>query len=372
MNAEHPAVARLERTGWTAVKVAFVALVLMLVLNPATKGRSGFASSGMETVLPAHIRASGLYAINAGMAGAMSELSVKPGEFVAAGQLLGVIVNPEIDGLVERTRRRMELAETRLTRPHGAVAQPQQRWLDEQHAAATRNLQAAEQRLREFSLADAEQTYARTKADAGRIRTLLDQHLATAREAEDAQRQADNELRNLTARRESGARLRQELEAAQSQVKMARLQLDSAVPPPPADSGYTRLEFEEAKSAYDTLIARRDGLRITAERSGTVIQVNATQGGAVQEGAVLFQIANSTNLHFDVSAPATIAKAVHAGDSVLVRVPTDPPSEVPARVAQVLLEPDPQQLSYLIRVTIPNPAPDRLLVGLEGAVAFSH
>ena len=372
MNPENPTVAKLERTGWTAVKVAFIALVLMLVLNPATKGRSGFASSGMETVLPAHIRASGLYAINASMAGTVTELSVKPGDFVAAGQLLAVIVNPEIDGLVERTRRRMELAEARLAPPQAPTAPPQRRWLDEQHASAERNLRAAEQRLRDFSLADAEQTYARAKADAGRIRSLLDRHLATDREAEDSQRQADHEFRNLSARRESGARLGQELEAAQSQVKMARLQLDSAVPPPPADSGYARLEFEEAKSAYDTLIARRDGLRVTAERGGTIIQVNATQGGAIQEGAVLVQIANSTNLHFDVSAPATIAKAVHAGDAVLVRVPTDPPSEVPARVAQVLLEPDPQQLSYLIRVTIPNPAPDRLLVGLEGAVAFSH
>ncbi len=372
MNAEHPAVARLERTGWTVVKVAFVALVLMLVLNPATKGRSGFSSTGLETVLPARIRAAGLYAVNAGMSGTMTELSVKAGATVEAGQLLGVIANPDIEGLVERTRRRMELAEARLARPQAPTAQPQQRWLDEQHASAARNLLAAEQRLREFSLADAEQSHARAKADAGRIRTLLEQHLATSREAEDAQRQADNELRNLNARREAGARLRQELEAAQSQVKMARLQLDSAITASPADSGYARLEFEEAKAAYENLTARREGLRVVAERSGTVIQVNATQGGAVQEGVVLFQIANSTNLHFDVSAPASVAKAVHAGDSVLVRVPTDPPSEVPARVAQVLLEPDPQQLSYLIRVTIPNPAPDRLLVGLEGAVAFNH
>lgn len=372
MNVEHPAVAKLERTGWAVVKVAFIALVLMLVLNPATNGRSGFASSGMETVLPARIRAAGLHAINAGMSGTMTELSVKPGETVEAGQLLGLIANPDIEGLVERTRRRMELAEARLSRSQAPAAQPQRRWLDEQHAAAARNLQAAEQRLHEFSLAGAEQIYARAKADAGRVRALLEQHLATAREAEEALRQADNELRNLNARRESGARLGQELEAAQSQVKMARLQLDSSVTAPPADSGYARLEFEEAKAAYENLTARRDGLRVVAERSGTVIQVNATRGGAVQEGAVLFQIANSTNLHFDVSAPATVAKAVHAGDAVLVRVPTDPPSEVPARVAQVLLEPDPQQLSYLIRVTIPNPAPDRLLVGLEGAVAFNH
>ena len=373
MPVEHPVVIKLERFGWTAVKVAFVALVLMLVLNPATKGRTGFASTGLETVLPAHIKAAGLYGINAELAGTIAELPVKTGDTVASGQLLAVISNPEIEGLVERARRRMDLAAERMTQPKG-TPQPQRNWLDEQRASAARNLRAAEQRLQEFSLADAEQPYQRAKANAGRIRTLLDRQLATAREAEDAQREADNELRNLNGRREAAARLRQELEGAQSQMKMAQLQIDSSTPATPAaaDSGYARLEYEEAKAAFETLAGRLGGLRLVAEHPGTVIQVNATLGGAVQEGAVLIQIANSGNLHFDVSAPATVAKGVKVGDAVLVRVPTDPPTETPARVSQVLLEPDPRQLSYLIRVTIPNPAPDRLLVGLEGAVAFSH
>jgi multidrug efflux pump subunit AcrA (membrane-fusion protein) len=370
MNPEHPNVVILERIGWTVVKVAFVALVLMLVLNPATKGRAGFASTGLETVLPAQIKAAGLFKINAELSGTVTELAVKPGDTVEPGQLLAVIENPEIEGLVERARRRMELAGERLSQP-AATAQPQRRWLDEQYAAAVRNLRAAEQREREFSAADSEQSYARARANAERVKALLDQRLATAREAEDAQREAAGELRNLKARREAGVRLQQELEAAQSQVKMAKFQLDSASPVV-ADTAYTKLEFEEAKAAYETLAGRRSGLRVVAERGGTVIQVNATQGGPVQEGAVLVQIASSSNLHFDVSAPASVAKGVHPGDQVLVRVPTDPPAEVPARVSQVLLEPDPQQLSYLIRVTIPNPAPDHLLVGLEGAVSFNH
>jgi multidrug efflux pump subunit AcrA (membrane-fusion protein) len=370
MNPEHLSVVNLERIGWTVVKVAFVSLMLMLVFNPATKGRAGFSGTGLETVLPARIKAAGLVAINAELSGTVTELSVKPGDTVVPGQVLALISNPDIEGLVERAKLRMELAAERLSQPK-STAQPQRRWLDEQYAAAVRNLRAAEQRARDFSLADAEQPYARARANAERIKSLLERRLATAREAEDAQREADNELRNLNARREVGARLAQELEAAQSQVKMARLQLDSSTPAV-ADSGYARLELEEAQAAYRKLEARRGELRVVAERGGTVIHVNTTAGGTVQEGAVLFQIADSAKLHFDVSAPATIAQRVHAGDSVLVRVPTDPPAEVPARVAQVLLEPDPLQQSYLIRVTIPNPAPDRLLVGLEGAVAFNH
>jgi multidrug resistance efflux pump len=374
MHVEHRSIARLEEIGWAVVKIAFVAMILMLVLNPATKGRAGFAESGLQTVLAAHIKAAGLFSINAELSGTMTQLAVKAGDTVESGQLLGVIANPDIEGLVARARRRMELARERMAKP-AAPAQPQQsRWLDEQHASAVRGLRAAEQRLRDFSLTDAEQAYLQAAGNAERVQALLGQGLATRREADEAQRQADNERRGMNARREVGARLRQELEAARSQVKMAKLQLDSLASAPVAApaSGYSQLEFEEAQAAYDSLAARLGGQRIVAPHPGTVIQVNAPAGGPVQEGAVLFQIANSGNLHFDVSAPATVARNVHVGEQVMVRVPTDPPTEVPARVAQVLLEPDPQQQSYLIRVTIPNPAPDRLLVGLEGAVAFSH
>lgn len=372
MNAEHPTSVKLERLAWTGVKAAFVVLVLTLVLNPATKGRSGLVTGGPETVLPARIRAGALHAVTAAMSGRMARLAVQPGEPVAAGQLLGEIVNPDIDGLIERATRRVELAERSLRGSASEAPVKQRKWLDEQHQAAAKNLRAAEQRVREFSTADAEKAAAKARANADRIASLLEQRLATAREAEEADRQAEAEARNLAQRREAGARLRQELEAAQSHLKMARLQMESAVPEAAGGNGYARLEYEEAVAARETLLARKQALRIVAPGSGTLLQAAVEQGGTVQEGAVLFQIADAAVLHFEVSAPASVARAVHQGDQVVVRVPTDPPTEQAARVAQVLLEPDPQQQTYLIRVTIPNPAPDRVLVGLEGAVGFSH
>ena len=379
MNAEHSSTIKLEQYAWTAVKAVFVLLILSLVLNPSTKGRSGLVGGAPETVLPARIRAAGVHTVNAEMSGTIVRLTVKAGDTVTAGQVLARIDNPAIEEMIERASRRVALAKQRLDNPPaggaGAPASAQRKWLDEQHAAAVKNLRAAEQRMSEFSPADAEKASARARANADRIRGLLEQRLATAREAEEAQREADNEWRNLNARREAGVRLKQELEAAHSQVKMAKLQLESAaaqLTAPAADSGYARLEYEEAVAAHETLLRKLDALQVTAPAGGTLIQVNAERGGPVQEGAILFQIADSSKLNFDVSAPASMARAIHRGDPVLVRVPVDPPVEVPATVSQVLLEPDPQQQSYLIRVTIPNPAADRLLVGLEGAVSFNH
>lgn len=372
MHAEHSSTIKLERYAWTAVKATFVVLVLSLVLNPASKGRTGLAGGGLETILPAQIRAAGLHSVHAQMSGRLAKLTVKAGETVSAGQLLAVIENEEIDGMLERARRRVALAKQRLSEPAGAHAPVSQRkWLDEQYASAVRTLRAAEQRMREFSAADAERAATRARANAERVRSLLDQRLATAREAEDAQREDDNEQRNLAARRETGARLKQDVEAAQSLVKMAKLQLETVTPAAPT-SGYAELELEEAEAAYRKLAEQAHALRVTAPAAGTVIRVDGELRGTVQEGAVLIQIADSAHLNFDVSAPASIARAVQPGHAVLVRVPADPPIEVPARVSQVLLEPDPQQRTYLIRVTIPNPAPDRLLVGLEGAVSFNH
>lgn len=378
MNAEQNSTIKLEQYAWTAVKAVFVLLVLSLVLNPSTKGRSGLTGGAPETVLPARIRAAGLHTVNAEMSGKLVRLEVKAGDTVAAGQTLARIENPEIEDMIERASRRVALAKQRLEHPTAAAAggpaAAQRKWLDEQHAAAVKALRAAEQRLREFSLVDAEQASARSRANADRVRGLLEQRLATGREAEEAQREADNELRNLNGRREAGLRLKQEFEAAQSQVKMAKLQLESAAAQmlPGSDTGYARLEYEEAAAAHEALLRKLEALQVTAPAAGTVIQVNAERGGPVQEGALLFQIADASKLNFDVSAPASMARAIHRGDPVLVRVPVDPPVEVPAMVSQVLLEPDPQQQSYLIRVTIPNPAPDRLLVGLEGAVSFNH
>src|SRR5262245_49474040 len=117
MNPEHPSVVKLERIGWTFVKVAFVGLVLMLVVNPATKGRAGFSGTGLETVLPARIKAVAMYSINAELSGTVTELAVKAGDTVKAGQVLAVISNPDIQGLVERAQRRMDLAAERLTAP---------------------------------------------------------------------------------------------------------------------------------------------------------------------------------------------------------------------------------------------------------------
>ena len=147
MHVEHPSVVRLERLGWTVVKVAFVALVLMLVLNPATKGRAGFSGAGLETVLPARIKAAGLFSVNAELSGEITELTVKPGDTVTGDQLLAVISNPDIEGLVERARRRMEFAAERLNQPKKTAVQSQRRWLDEQQTAAIKNLQAAEERV---------------------------------------------------------------------------------------------------------------------------------------------------------------------------------------------------------------------------------
>lgn len=374
---------QLERWGWTAVKATFVAVVLSLVLNPTSKGRSERASTGSETVLPARIGPGDLYTISAEAGGKMVELHVQPGDAVQAGQLLGVIENPELESLIGRAARRVELAEARLSardRPaaRGAAdSDPQRQWLQEQLTAAERNLEASWKRLEQFSLDEAEQAHARAVAAAERVRGLAARQLATAREVEDADRSARNELRNLNARREQRGRLEQELNAAGSHARMARLQMASSAAgastaATPADAVAAQLDYDDAVAAHKTLVDRKAALRMVARRPGTVLQVNAAAGEAVPGGAVIFQIANTSTLHFDVSAQATVARSIAAGQRVLVRVPLDPPFDVPAAVSRVLLQPDPNQHAYLIRVTIPNPAPHAMLVGLEGGITFPH
>ncbi len=73
-----------------------------------------------------------------------------------------------------------------------------------------------------------------------------------------------------------------------------------------------------------------------------------------------------------MSAAANIARSLVPGSPVMVRVPTDPPKRVPGNITFITAAPDPVKQAYVVKVTIPNPAPDTVIAGLEGAIEISH
>jgi len=358
----------IERFGWSAVKGLFVLLILSLIVNPISKGRSDRQAGRSETVLPAEIRAGDLFPVAAETGGRVAEVLVQAGQKVAAGELLATIQSEELDRQIERARARLEINERRL-RESGSTQSnsARTRWLDEQYRAARRQVEVARQRLESFSDAEAQQAVQEARRKTGQIAALVAQKLATAQELEDARRSEQNEIRALAARGEQAGRLRQELEAAESHARLAKLQTESAGG---VDSEAIQFDHDDAAGALEALEARRKTLRLVARGQGTVTRVEAAPGVTVGAGAVLFQIADTSRLHFDTLVPASVARQIRPGQTVNVRLPLDPPQEMSAPVAKVLLQPE--QQSYVIRVTIPNPAPHQILVGLQGAIGLPH
>jgi multidrug efflux pump subunit AcrA (membrane-fusion protein) len=103
-----------------------------------------------------------------------------------------------------------------------------------------------------------------------------------------------------------------------------------------------------------------------------VLSVPVAAGERVTAGAVLFQIGDLSELSVEVPVGAQIARKIHRGEKVLVRLPMDPPRQVEAPVSSVLLTPGEDGQSYVVRILIPNPDTNVILAGLEGEVVFRH
>ncbi len=356
----------IEAISWTVVKV-FVALVAFsLVLPPVSRGWSKRYESGLKTVLPARIRAAQINTLSLDFTATAVSVRVKPGEQVKAGQILAEFESAEVRQMFDRAQLRMALTKARMS----PAAKRESPLLDEQYRGAVMARDAARERLNNYSLEATEASYARAKSEVANLAKLVAQRLATAQDLEAARQQEAMELRNVRAAKENLMRLKQEAEAADSQLRMAKIQRDEK---PASDSpASARLDYEDAQMALQAAQEKLESLHLRAPRSGTVLQVSVEVGAKVSGGAPIFQLADLSTLVVEVPVTGKMAQEIERGSKVTVAVPTDPPMEVKARVSEVLLVPDQLQQSHVVRIVIPNPAPATILVGMEGAVEFPH
>lgn len=217
------------------------------------------------------------------------------------------------------------------------------------------------------SLDGAENAYGKATARLEEVQELVHRQLATDLELAEATKAADAELRNLQAEREHLSRLKEEVEAAQARVDRAR-DLDSSK----AEAANLGIELREAAEALRLARARRDSQKIVSTVSGTVLRTMVNAGDEIPSGIPLLQIAQLDRLDFDVPVGAELAKRIKTGDQVQVRVPTEPPKLVSAPISAIMLIPAKEQSAYTVRITLPNPSPSAVLVGLTGEVEFPH
>lgn len=324
----------------------------------------------LSTVLPASIKPSTTFAVTPELPGQVVTVLVAPGARVQPGQVLATIESDQLNGELERALRHLKFAESRKAALRPTGARKAKRIQLERYQSALRARKAARERLSAYSVGEMEKAWQQAKRRTEQVRSLVEQQLATAAELDDTVARERDALSSFKAAREHYSRLRQEADLADLQARLVRTESTPSV-----DSNAmlaAQLELEDAKEALRRAKDLERARNITAPRGGTVLRADIHPGDRVVLGQALFQIADLSELNFEVPVSAGIAEQIHPGRAVVVRIPTDPPRSQPAEVSAVLLSPDQGHASYIVRITIPNPSPDAILAGLEGAVEFPH
>lgn len=359
-----------ESAAITSVKAVLLLIVLSFLLTPLGRGRDAQDKMAgvRHTALPAKIGAGGSFAVTVRLGGRLRTLRVKAGDWVKEGQVLAELANPDLDAELARASLRVQLAGHAAAAASGQQGSRRSSVLDEEYRAAVTQLDSVRRRMHGFSLAAVEEAHGRARKALEQAEKLAQQNLATAVELDNARRQESGEARNLAAARETARGLQEELRSAELRLRRAEAQ---RAEPAGVESQMARLNLEEAQANLRTLETRHAELVIKAPGAGRVVQLAAAAGDEVTAGMTLLQVVDLARLNFDVPVTSKVAQSIHAGDAVEVIMPKDPPLRMNAQVSQVLLSPE-QQQPYVVRVTIPNPSPDEILVGLEGAVRFPH
>src|SRR5437870_2678579 len=312
---------------------AVVGVVLMGHMLQAVRDR--LEAGGAGTILPAQIRAARVFSIVAELPGSVLSISAAAGDQVQPGQELAMLADAELALALERAKTRLAAAEERK---HAlANGDPRLRILAAQYSAAEAAWKTACSRANDFNTGDVE----RKSYDAARARTkaaekLVADRLATSEELERYRREEEDALRTLAAAREHRSRLQQECESSLTQFRVAKLQRDLNQR---SEVESAEAEYADALAQVNALSQQSKRLHVIAQRPGTVLSAPMAAGDRVTAGAVLFQIGDLSELSVEVPVGGRIARQIHKGDKVLVRLPMDPPRQVGASVSAVLLAP---------------------------------
>ncbi|MCC6590538.1 MAG: HlyD family efflux transporter periplasmic adaptor subunit [Bryobacterales bacterium] len=363
-------IAATESAALTAVKAVALLVALSFLLTPLSRGREPrTALTGTRhTALPARINAARTFAAHSPATAHIKSISVKVGDWVKANDIIAILENRDMTAERHRAELRLRIATQALAVLRARPAINQDPSMQELRAAQAQ-VHAIEQQIESYAIGPLEESYNRAKANLDRVGKLAHQQLATDVELTAARKQEQAEWRNLNAARQTAERLQTELASARKRVEQADKQVVVLGSHPNSD--IAELNLTEAEATVRALEERESQLTIRAPGPGRVTQLPKRPGEEVTPGTLIAQIVDLSRLNFDVAVTSKVAQAVEVGSLVEVIVPKDPPVRVDARISEIVLAPE-QQQPYIVRVTIDNPSPNEMLVGLEGAVQFQH
>jgi multidrug resistance efflux pump len=354
-----------RRTITLCAWIIVAAGIALALSKPVARSLIQKYGSGPETTLAGSIRPHSFAAINSQFPGQVTTLHVTAGQKVNAGDPLLTLENPEFEmeyerakGILQDVQARISARTARLSSEDGDV--------DLRSAEGT--LKGAEQRLSDFSLDQSNSSYVSAHEKVRQMQALVDQQLATDTELQQAQALEEMALRNLRSEKEHLSRLKEERDVAQARVQSLR----NARSKTGADELNLVSELRQASEAFRIASQRRDSQKIVSTISGTVLRTSVNVGDQIPSGFPLLQVGQLELLDVDVPVAAQLANRLKVGQSVNIRIPTEPPVQNVAPISSVMLVPAAEQSAYTVRITMKNPSVSTVLVGLTAEVEFPH
>ena len=356
------------------VVLAAVVGATIVARSPARVVAAPFTAP--RTVLPARITQADLSTVISEGGGTVSAVYTTPGSKVTPGQVLAILDSPEARTSLARAEAQWNMLQQRSLGAQGPDGRSR-RILNEQLAMGRHGLELAQQRLAQFSLKESDRAHRDAVKQRNEVERLMrDRNLATKLELANAEARVDGTLRDLTAQRELLSRLQQERDAAESQLKVIEMQLEA--PKVGGDGAQATssvmadLERRDAELALVAAHRQVDSLTVRARKGGTVLAVKVKPGEFAWAGTPVVTLSDMSEIALEAPMSAEVAATIPVGKSVSVRLPYDPTKSYVAKVAGVTLVPDQPQQAYLLRVVMPNPNPQVIMTGLEGAIEVQH
>jgi HlyD family secretion protein len=331
--------------------VLVVGALLVLGLLGLGAWRLFFAGPGLP---PGVIGVSGRIegddaAVGAKTSGRISEITVREGDHVEAGQVIAVLDDAQVRAREQQSEAAVRQAEARvrLSQHQITVLREQLRQselgVEQARTDAQGRVNEAEGRLAaaEAQLAQAEASYAQAKWEREAYTRLFKQGLVAEQDARQKQYTEEGQAAVVAASR-------RQVEAAQGALTTARANLanpairssqvaavQGQILQAEADSAAVQADAERARAQLEEARANRTDLKVIAPFAGTVATRTAEPGEVVMAGTPVITLVNLGEVYLRAFVPGGDIGRVRVGQPARVYLDSAPGTPIDAVVIRI-------------------------------------
>ena len=324
------------------ILVLFLTALVLLATNRDFRARgSVFANSQSlyGVAFEGTLRPASEIRISAESNGTVSNISVKVGDVVQAGQTLLSLDDREARVAVNRARVELEAATTKLDKFRAQLADA-----DARVAISQRQEQLVPTRQWRDSPERAAAAYDQALLNFNRTQKLFEAGLI-------AQLELDARSTELRMARDD---LNRAKELAQVSEKLAHDQADQADLQTKVTREELQAQLRQAQANYESAKQQAEATVVRATTAGVVSEISIHLGDRVPAGAMLARLAKLDRMIADVPVAAQMISGLRVGQSARVTIPSAPSQPVQARIRTINPLPS-QNMTHIVEVEFDNP-----------------